>query len=161
MNRILYVLVTVIAFLSCFPASADVFGDADDRYVGIQVTIPLERNYSSLSPAKFEYSAMIVDQRDGLREGVAFTIGTDGSRTLAYLRPSYDFKIGQSRVSNHAIPLTQYDQNGLSRVTLDGGVVLISLAIGAVAVMKLVEDAAESLADCVSGEDEDCEDEED
>ena len=108
MKMILYVLLPAIAVLTSYPASADVLGDEDDQYIGLQLTIPLDRHRNRLSANKIEYSTLIINQQDGLREGIAFTRNFDGTSTLGYLTPSDEFEIGLSSVSNHIVPLQSF-----------------------------------------------------
>jgi len=164
MNRIQIALVTATMLLAGTPVNADVFGRGDDHYIGLQMTLPLDLNHGSLFARKAEYSVMFIEQRDGLKEGVAFTRAGDGTQTLGYLRPTYDFKIGQSRISNHAIPVAQFDGYGTPYRHYEGAEVVLAIAVGAVVLVKLVDHASDEIVDCVTEDDTDnifCPDDED
>ena len=159
MNRILYALFPAIAVLTSYPASADVLGDEDDQYIGLQLTMSLDRHQNRLSTNRLEYSTLIVNQQDGLREGIAFTRNFDGTSTLGYLTPSYEFEIGHGSISNHIVPLQQYDENGVPYNNLTGVAVVVPILVGAAVLFKLVDDASDEIVDCLTGED--CDDGED
>lgn len=172
MQKILHVIAASIALLLCLPAGADVLGDADDQYMGVQLIIPLDLNHNRLSARKMEYSAMFIHQRNAIKEGIAFTRASDGTRFLGYLRPSYDFKIGQSRIMNHAIPITHFDEYGIpynvqNNNGRNNGAALISVIVGSALLYKVVNDVSDAIEDvsvaiveCVTGQ-VDCSDEAD
>ena len=157
MRRILSILLIGMTLTAGLPASADVLGDADDRYFGFQVTIPLEVKRDSLSTRIMEYGAMIVDQRDGLKEGIVFTRDIDGNNIFAYLRPSPDFQVGRSRISDYTLPLMDLSEDTAIHTGYGAGEAILYFAVGVAAFIKLVDYASDEIVECIVGE-EDCSD---
>lgn len=158
MKKILSVFLSGLIILTNFPASADVFGETDDRYFGFQMTIPLDTGRSSLFAGKAEYSAMIIDQRDGIKDGVAFTLHANGAQTLGYLSPSTSFEIGQSKVSDNTIPVVSLTEDSGIHNNYGFGQSVLYLAVGVAVFVKLVDYASDEIVDCITEEDDDCED---
>jgi hypothetical protein len=158
MKKILLMLLSGLIFLTTFTASADVFGESDDRYFGFQMTIPLDTGRSSLFAGKAEYSAMIIDQRDGIKDGVAFTLHANGAQTLGYLSPSTSFEIGQSKVSDNTIPVVSLTEDAGIHNNYGFGQSVLYLAVGVAVFVKLVDYASDEIVDCITEEDDDCED---
>ena len=159
MKKILSVFLSGLIILANSPVSADVFGETDDRYFGFQMTIPVDTGRSSHFAGKAEYSAMIIDQRDGIKEGVAFTLHANGDQVIGYLTPSTSFKIGQSKVSDYTIPVVSLTEGAGIGNNYDMDNPLIWLAISGAVFVKLVNYVSDEVVDCITEED-DCEDEE-
>jgi hypothetical protein len=158
MKKVLLIFLSGLIFLTTFTASADVFGESDDRYFGFQMTIPLDTGRSSLFAGKAEYSAMIIDQRDGIKDGVAFTLHANGAQTLGYLSPSTSFEIGQSKVSDNTIPVVSLTEDSGIHNNYGFGQSVLYLAVGVAVFVKLVDYASDEIVDCITEEDDDCED---
>jgi hypothetical protein len=159
MKKILSVFLSVLIILANSPVSADVFGETDDRYFGFQMTIPLDTGRSGLFADKVEYSAMIVDQRDGIKDGVTFTWHANGAQTIGYLSPSTSFEIGQSKVSDYAIPVVSLTEDAGIRNNYNAGDTILYMVFGFAAFIKLAADASEDIFDCIIDKDKDCDDE--
>jgi hypothetical protein len=160
MKKILSVFLSGLIILANSPVSADVFGETDDRYFGFQITIPVDTARSSHF-GKAEYSAMIIDQRDGVKDGVTFTLQANGAQTLGYLSPSTSFEIGQSKVSDYTIPVISLTDDAWIRNNGDMADAFLYLAVGVAVFVKLVDYASDEIVSCIVEEDDDdCEDEE-
>ena len=149
MKKILAMLATGILLLTGLPAHADLFGDADDHYAGVQISIPLEVSQGRHSLQKIEFSALLINQRDGFREGLAFIQRADGLQSLEYLQPSRRFKPGISRVSDYTLPLIQLDNDSLLTHNVSGFEAVVYLAAGLVVFAKIVDDVADSIIECI------------
>jgi hypothetical protein len=160
MKKILSVFLSGLIILANSPVSADVFGETDDRYFGFQMTIPVDTVRSSHFAGKAEYSAMIIDQRDGIKEGVAFNWHVNGSRTIGYLTPSTNFKIGQSKVSDYTIPVVSLTEGAGIHNNYSTGDTVLHLAVGLAVFVKMVDYISDEIVDCITEEDDDCENEE-
>ena len=161
MKKILSVFLSGLIILANSAVSADVFGETDDRYFGFQISIPLDTGRSSLLSGKVEYSAMIIDQRDGIKDGVTFTQHANGAQTLGYLSPSKSFEIGQNKVSDYTIPVISLTDDAWIRNNGDMADAVLYLAVGVAVFVKLVDYASDEIVSCIiEEEDDDCEDEE-
>lgn len=149
MKTFLIGLVSAMTYLMGSIATADVFGEDDDTYVGFQVTIPIDANHADFLPAKNAYSFMVTGQNDGIREGIAFTRDINGIKTIGYLRPSQTFEIGQSRISDYTIPVMNLNEGNEIRSDLSAGSeIVFGLVVGIAVVVKLLDYAAEEIVDC-------------
>ena len=149
MNRILAILACCITLLTALPASADIFGNADDHYAGVQISIPLEVRQGRHSLQKIEYSALLINQRDGFREGLAIIQRADGLQSLEYLQPSRQFKPGLSRTSDYTLPLMQLNNDSLLTGNVSGFEATLYLAACVVVFAKVVADVADSVIACI------------
>jgi hypothetical protein len=149
MNKILAMLACCITLLTALPANADIFGNADDHYAGVQISIPLEVSQGRHSLQKIEYSALLINQRDGFREGLAFIQRADGIQSLEYLQPSRHFKPGLSRISDYTLPLMQLDNDSVLTNNVSGFEAVVYLAAGLVVFAKIVDDVADSIIECI------------
>ena len=156
MKKILTVFLSGLIFLANFSVSADVFGETDDRYFGFQMTIPLDTGRSSHFAGKAEYSAMIIDQRDGIKDGVTFTLQADGTKTIGYLSPSTSFEIGRSKVSDYTIPVINLSDDAWIRNNDDLVDAALYLAVGVAVFVKLVDYASDEIFSCIVEEEDDC-----
>ena len=131
------------------PAMADVLGDSDDRYIGIQLSIPLDGRGKNLFDRPPELNALLIDQADGYKQGIVYTRHGDGVETLDYLAPSQAYRIGQDSLSNYTTPIVNLSepepyQSNLGAIPLLIGVVVV----GAVAI-QLIHDSTESVVEVV------------
>jgi len=166
MKRFITGLVSGVMILTSSLICADVVGGADDRYIGFQMTIPLEANRVSIFSGKAEYSVMFIDQTDGIKKGVAFTQDIYGNQTMGYVSPSYAFEIGQSRVSDYTLPIINLNEGGGTRISqaeTTGGEVIVGtaagvlviaagLAVGALLIEEMAKVAVVAVAECITGE---------
>ncbi len=152
MKTTLIGLIGVVSFLTGSTAIADVLGGEDDTYIGFQMTIPLDTNRVSFMSGRNEYSAVLVNQADGIKDGIVFTRDANGIPTLGYLRPSQTYRIGQSKVSDYTIPVTTLNEDGGIRSNFNGEGLVVGLVIGIVAVAKLVEKVTDETTDCLDPE---------
>ena len=159
MRKILSILLMGMTLTAGLAANAGVLGDADDRYFGFQVTIPLEVKHDSLSTHRLEYGAMIVDQRDGLKEGIVFTRDISGNNIFGYLRPSADFEVGRSRISDYTLPLMDLSGDAAIHSSYGTGETILYFAVGVAVFIKLVDYASDEIVECIV-EEEDCSEDE-
>ena len=166
MKKLLTGLVCGVTILTSSLVYADVLGGADDRYIGFQMTIPLDRNRKSLFSDKAEYSVMLIDQTDGIKKGIAITQDIYGNQTIGYVNPSYEFEIGQSKVSDYTLPIINLNEGSRFRIsqaeTTEENVVLktaagalavvAALAVGALLIEEAAKIAVVAVAECVTGE---------
>ena len=89
--------------------SADALREADDTYVGFQMTIPINSISRGLFSGQPQYSYLLVRQKNGIKDGVALTQDNYGNRILNYLRPTNSFDISQSRVVEYAVPIMRLE----------------------------------------------------
>ncbi|MDH3635677.1 MAG: hypothetical protein OES20_13340 [Gammaproteobacteria bacterium] len=99
----------VVFGLSISMASADFLGEADDAYIGFQLTTPLDLRSGNLFSDRIRYHYLLIRQEDGIKDGIAFTEDSNGSQVLNYLRPSTTLDIGESIISEHAVPIMRLD----------------------------------------------------
>jgi len=165
MKNILIGLVSCVTILTSSLVYADALDGVDDRYIGFQMTIPLETNHGSFFAGKAEYSVMMIEQTDGIKKGIAFTQHINGNQTMDYILPSQTFRIGQSRVSNFTIPILNLNEDGRVRINQTestGGeavaktaagalVVVVGLAAGALIIEELAKVAVVAVAECITG----------
>ena len=147
MKKFFIGLISCVIILSSSLVYADILGGGDDRYIGFQVAIPFKANGAGLFSGKAEYSALLIDQRNGYKEGISFTQDIYRNQTMGYLRPSRTFEIGHSRISDHSIPLLTRDQEGVTQFGLVTGVAAI-VVVGAL-VTILVVDTTAAIVDCI------------
>ena len=147
MKRFLIGLIGSVMILGTSLVYADVLGGGDDRYIGFQVTIPFKTNGAGLFSGKAEYSALLIDQRNGYKQGIPFTQDIYRNQTMGYLRPSRTFEIGHSRISDHTIPLLTRDQQGVTQLGLVTGVAAV-VVVGVLVTKVLVETSA-AVVNCI------------
>jgi len=161
MKKVLSVFLSGLIILTNPPVSADVFDETDDRYFGIQMTIPLDTSRNSIFAGKAEYSAMFVDQRDGITDGVTYTLHANGAQTIGLLSPSTSFEIGRSKLSDYTIPVVNLTEGSAIHSNYGMENPFIMIAIGAVVIVKLVDVVADEIVNCIAKDDDDCNDEDD
>jgi len=154
MKTFLIGLISFTAVLTASGATADVLGDADDTYIGLQVTLPVAAKRTGILSGKHSFSVMLIDQTDGIKEGIAFNQDTEGIRTIDYVRPNRTFEIGQGRIFDYTIPIVNLSEGAGIRNDLTGGEFLLGLAIGVAVLARVVGFAADEITDCVDPETE-------
>jgi len=108
MNAISKGLLVIFALTSSI-ASADFLGEADDSYLGVQMTMPLESKSRGIFSGRKQYNYLLIEQKDGIKEGIALTYDSSGNKTLNYLRPSATFDIIDSGFEEYAVPILRLD----------------------------------------------------
>jgi len=141
MKFVLKGLLVVFGF-SISMASADFLGEADDAYVGFQMTTPLDFKSGSLFSGRNQYRYLLVRQRDGVRDGIALTEDSNGDQVLNYLTPSTTLDFSDSRVLEYAVPVMRLDAEAGSNTKSStsyavGG--LVALAVVAVIAKRDLE----------------------
>jgi len=141
MKFVLKGLLVVFGF-SISMASADFLGEADDAYVGFQMTTPLDFKSGSLFSGRNQYRYLLVRQRDGVRDGIALTEDSNGGQVLNYLTPSTTLDFSDSRVLEYAVPVMRLDAKAGSNTKSStsyavGG--LVALAVVAVIAKRDLE----------------------
>ena len=152
MKTTLIGLIGAVSFWIGSNAIADVLGGKDDTYIGFQVTIPLGASRAGSMSDRYEYSAVLINQADGIRDGIVFTRDANGFQTLGYMRPSQTYRIGQSRVADYTIPVASLGEGSEIRNNYGGGDLVVGLVIGIVAVAKFTEKVTDEVTDCVDPE---------
>lgn len=147
MKTILIGLISVVSFLTGSTASADLLGD-DDSYLGLQVSIPLGASRGKVLATRYEYHAMLINQRDGIRDGIVFTRDTGGERSLGYLGPSRTFRIDEGRISDYTIPLVNL-RDGEIRSPFDVMGAAVGLAVVVVVIGKAADKVLSETVDCI------------
>ncbi len=144
MNKFLTGMIAGASLLICLPAVADVLGETDDSYVGLQMRISLEKKRVPLFSSDNEFSVLLIEKTDGVTDGIAFTQDVNGNRTLGYIKPSLSFNLGQTKVSDYTMPIMTFSgqnrpaNNHLTQ--LDGVGFVIYVVGGAIFLAdKLVE----------------------
>jgi len=154
MKKILIGLVGSVSILMSSLLYADVLGGGDDKYIGLQMRIPFEANGKNLFSARVEYSALLITQQDGYKEGITFTQDIYGNQSMGYLRPSNTFHIGRSNISDYSMPLLIRNQDSVSQYGLVGTVVIGAVVV--VAFAKLIKKTADDLFCAIDDSDPEC-----
>ena len=152
MKTTLIGLIGAVSFGTGSNAIADVLGGRDDTYIGFQVTIPLDASRAGFMSGRKEYSAVLINQADGIRDGIVFTRDANGFRTLGYMRPSQTYRIGQSRVADYTIPVARLGEGSEIRNNFSGGELVVGLVVGIAALAKMAEKVTDEVTDCVDPE---------
>jgi hypothetical protein len=150
MKMFLSILLIGAIQLAGAPARADVLGDADDRYVGLQISIPVEAKLARLWMHRAEYSAMMVEQQEGLMQGLVYHRDRDGYQTLGYLRPTRYLDIGKDRITDYAMPVVNLTDNTATTSNYGTGESILYLAIGIALFAKVVDHATEEIVECIT-----------
>jgi len=99
----------VIFGLATSIASADFLGEADDNYLGVQMTMPLDSKSMGMFSGHNQYNYLLIEQKDGIKKGIVLTRDSSGNKTLNYLRPSATFDMIDSRFTEYAVPILRLD----------------------------------------------------
>lgn len=99
----------IVFGLSTSMASADFLGEADDAYIGFQMTTPLNLRSGNSFSGRNQYCYLLIRQQDGIKDGIAFTEDSNGGQVLNYLRPSATLDIGDSEIMEYAVPILRLD----------------------------------------------------
>ena len=111
MKKIAAGLVATILSVSS-SVSAEVLDEGDDLYVGLQINIPLESDSNVAYTRQTRFSFLLIEQRDGISDGIAYSHDNAGNSSLDYVRPSTSFKIGRSSISDYALPIFRGNAEG-------------------------------------------------
>ena len=109
MKPIIYAVMGLLG-LSVTIVEADFLGDADDAYLGFQMTTPIDSKFRGLIAAANRYDLVLIQQRNELKHGLAITRDIDGNQVLNYLAPSAGFEIGTGSIPEYAIPIVRLDE---------------------------------------------------
>ena len=126
--------------LSSSLVNADFLGDTDDSYIGFRMTTSLAASGRGIFSGRSEYSYLLVDQRDGIRSGLAFMQDSKGDRMLGYLGPSTTFDIGKSSILDRVIPIVRLDAQANSDSGDSSSTAGVGLAVLLFVVLKLKQD---------------------
>lgn len=140
MNAISNALLIIFGLASSI-ASADFLGEADDNYLGVQMTIPLDPESVGIFSGHNQYDYLLIEQKDGIKEGIALTQDSSGNRILNYLRPSATFDIIDSRLPEYAVPILRLDGEASTNnnSTNYGTAGLVALLVVAIIVKRDLE----------------------
>lgn len=141
-------LISVMSFFAGSSAIADVFGEEDDSYLGLQVAVPFDSSLVKLVSGRFEYSALLVNQTEGIRDGFTFIRDINGAHTFGYLQPSQTFRLGQSKVSDYAIPVVSLHEGSDVQNVYNTEDMIVGLVIGIAMVAALVNKVGNEIDDC-------------
>lgn len=108
MNAISKGLLVIIGLTSTI-VSADFLGETDDNYLGVQMTMPLDSKSAGIFSGHNQYNYLLIEQNDGIKQGIALTQDSNGNKILNYLRPSATFDIIDGRLLNYAVPILSLD----------------------------------------------------
>ena len=108
MNAISKGLMFILGLTSSI-ASADFLGEADDHYLGVQMTMPLASKSTGILSGQNHFNYLLIEQKDGIKQGMSLTQDSSGNRTLNYLRPSATVDIIDSRLPEYAVPILRLD----------------------------------------------------
>jgi len=150
MKTILIGLLSAVSLLLVTSASADVLSEANDKYLGLQVKIPLGAKRQSLFSGSHEFNLMLVEQSNGLKQGIVFTREADGNRTINYLKPSRNYRIGQGSISDFTAPIVNFTEDVEYKSNYGGAELVVGLAIGAVVLVALMAEAGNAVTDCLN-----------
>lgn len=108
MNMISKGLLVILGLTSSI-ASADFLGEADDNYLGVQMTMPLGSKSMGIFSGHKQYNYLLIEQKDGIKEGIVLARDSSGNKTLNYLRPSATVDIIDGSFSEQAVPVLRLD----------------------------------------------------
>ena len=66
------------------------------------MTTPLNLRSGNLFAGRNQYRYLLIRQKEGIKDGLAFTDDSNGGQVLNYLKPSATFDIGESEISEYA-----------------------------------------------------------
>jgi len=90
-------------------AGADIFGEADDTYLGVQMTMSLDSKYRGIFSGRNRFDYLLIEQNDGIKDGIALTQDGNGNQILNYLTPSDTFDIINNSFAEYAVPVLRLD----------------------------------------------------
>ena len=131
MNTISKGLLVILGLTSSI-ANADFLGEADDTYLGVQMTMSLDSKSMGIFSGRNQYSYLLIEQNDGIKDGIALTQDSNGNQILNYLRPSDTFDIIESSLSEYAVPILRLDERAntdTNNSTNYAGVGLVALLV--------------------------------
>ena len=132
--------VLVLSGLFSTMVNADLLGDADDTYIGFQMTTSIDTKFEDLIPRRNQYNLLLIEQINGIKHGVALTQDSDGKQILNYMAPSAGLDIGKSSIPEYAVPIVHLDaeagiESNSSRAH-DVNVIVTLVALGVLVKMK-------------------------
>ena len=137
MKNLLTGFLVGVVLLSSPIINADEFGLVDDTYISFQVKIPLATKRLSLFSSHNEYSAILINQVDGVKNGLVFTRHTNGNQTVDYV------------LSDITLPLVVRDRTGVDQLNTNGGAAVLGAVVGAVVIIAVAKKAAEEVTESV------------
>ncbi len=140
MKRMLTGFLGGVVLLTSTIINADEFGAVDDTYVRFQVKIPFAAKRFSLFSSHNEYSAILINQADGFKNGLVFTRYTNGSQVMGYV------------LSDITLPLVIRDSKGVDQLNMNGeisGASVLGAVVGVVAIIAVAKKAAEEVTEAV------------
>jgi GH24 family phage-related lysozyme (muramidase) len=111
--------------------------------------MPLGAKRQSLFTGSSEFNVMLVEQTNGFKEGIVFTLDADGNRTINYLKPSQNYRIGQGNISSFTTPIVNLTED-VDYKNNFGGEAILGLAVGVVVLVAITAKAASEVTDCVN-----------
>ncbi len=105
------------------------------------MTIPLDPESVGIFSGHNQYDYLLIEQKDGIKEGIALTQDSSGNRILNYLRPSATFDIIDSRLPEYAVPILRLDGEASTNnnSTNYGTAGLVALLVVAIIVKRDLE----------------------
>jgi hypothetical protein len=73
------------------------------------MTMPLGSKSLGIFSGHKQYYYLLIEQKDGIKEGIALTRDSSGNQTLNYLRPSATVDIIDGSFSEQAVPVLRLD----------------------------------------------------
>ena len=152
MKWVYIALIGAVSLITGSPVAADVLGESDGQYLGLQLTFHLDRKRQHLFDRAPELNAMLIQQVDGSKEGIVYTRSDDGIETVGFISPTASFKIGEHPVSDFTVPVvnvsdTMETQGGSQVAAAVLGVIVLGALV--IEVSNDVEDAADEAIDCL------------
>lgn len=126
-----------VVLLTSTIVTADEFGVADDTYIRFQVKIPFAAKRLSLFSNHNEYSAVLINQADGFKNGLVFTRYTNGNQTMGYV------------LSDITLPLVIQNRKGVNQSNMNQGASVLGAVVGVVAIIAVAKKAAEEVTESV------------
>jgi hypothetical protein len=84
-------------------------GEADDTYLGVQMTMSLDSKYRGIFSGRNRFDYLLIEQNDGIKDGIALTQDGNGNQILNYLTPSDTFDIINNSFAEYAVPVLRLD----------------------------------------------------
>ncbi len=140
MKKMLIGFLGGVVLLTSTIINADEFGMGDDTYIRFQVKIPFAAKRLSLFSNHNEYSAILINQVDGFKNGLVFTRYTNGSQMMGYV------------LSDITLPLVIQDGKGVDQLNMNGGTsgaTVLGAVVGVVAMIAIAKKAAEEVTESV------------
>ena len=140
MKKMLIGFLGGVVLLTSTIINADEFGMGDDTYIRFQVKIPFAAKRLSLFSNHNEYSAILINQVDGFKNGLVFTRYTNGNQAVGYV------------LSDITLPLVIRDSKGVDQLNINGGTSgasVLGAVVGVVGLIAIAKKAAEEVTESV------------